>query len=96
MWPTLRDGDALVCRVVHDDDCLVAGDLVVARHPFRDETILKRIATVRDDGRLFVIGDHPDPTSSEDSHTFGPLRRDRVIAWLPRDDQPPEADALIS
>lgn len=81
MWPTLSDGDAVVCRVVRDDDRLRAGDLVVARHPFRNETILKRVAVVHDDGRLFVVGDHPDPTSSEDSHNFGPLRRDRVIAW---------------
>ena len=27
-----------------------------------------------DDGRLFVEGDNPDPTSSNDSHNFGLLK----------------------
>jgi type IV secretory pathway protease TraF len=29
---------------------------------------------------LFLTGDQPDPLASEDSHNFGPISRDAVIA----------------
>jgi hypothetical protein len=32
------------------------------------------------EGQLFVEGDNPDPTASNDSHNFGMLRLESVIA----------------
>ena len=33
-------------------------------------------------GRLFLVGDNPDPTASEDSHNFGEVDVSSVIAVL--------------
>ena len=53
---------------------------MVFRHPFDNEVIaVKRIKAVSDN-RLFVEGDNPDPTASSDSHNFGMLNFDSVIA----------------
>ncbi|DAC57729.1 MAG TPA: signal peptidase I, partial [Candidatus Poseidoniales archaeon] len=34
------------------------------------------------DGRLFLTGDNPDPTASEDSHNFGPVSPAMVQAFV--------------
>ena len=79
MWPTLVDGQEIICTS-YDGQELRVGQIVVFRHPFDNQVIaVKRIKAVRD-SRLFVEGDNPDPTASSDSHKFGMLNFDSVIA----------------
>ena len=40
--------------------------------------MVKRILRVEPDGRLFLVGDNPDPLASEDSHNFGPVSLEAV------------------
>ena len=58
------------------------GQIVLLDHPFRPNLrIIKRIQSM-EDGRLFLVGDNPDPTASEDSHNFGEVDVSSVIAVL--------------
>lgn len=78
MWPALPEGTLVVIddrrvRVAHARP----GDIVVARHPFRRNTlVLKRIARASTD-TVFLRGDAEH--GSEDSRSFGPVRRDDVL-----------------
>lgn len=87
MWPTFRDGDRLRAVPVSDtplEEVLAEGLVVVAEHPLkRGVVMLKRVARVQPDGRLWLEGDNPDPTGSEDSHNFGPVEPARVLATVP-------------
>jgi len=64
-----------------------AGDLVLARRPSGDVTMVKRIRSVGPDGACFLVGDAPDPSASTDSRSFGPvppaLILGRVVLRLP-------------
>ena len=54
------------------------GDVVLASHPFHSNLqIVKRIQSI-DDGLVFLVGDNPDPTASEDSHNFGSVSLDAI------------------
>lgn len=80
MAPTLLPGD----RVYADPAqaaLLAEGDLVICAHPFRDLTLVKRVARKSASGRLDVRGDNPDSLASQDSRGFGLLRgaRGRVV-----------------
>lgn len=84
MWPTLADGDEAVFRRVEAGEQaeLAEGQIVLLEHPFRKNLrIIKRIQSIQD-GRLFIVGDNPDPTSAEDSHNFGAVDVSSVIAVL--------------
>ena len=78
MWPTLRDGD---CVEAVEGPTPVAGDIVVARHPMKQMTVIKRVKRILQDG-LFIEGDNPDPIGSEDSHNFGPIPHSSIIAVI--------------
>ena len=83
MWPTYRDGD--VVSFVPCDQTYVArvNDVVLVRHPMKDNVLMvKRVSVVQNDGRLFLTGDNPDPTASEDSHNFGPVSPAMVQAFV--------------
>jgi hypothetical protein len=41
--------------------------------------MVKRVQSVTDNGRLFLVGDQPDPTASEDSHNFGAVDAAHVV-----------------
>ena len=82
MWPTLSN-DELVSFTVVNKTTLAEGDVVLAHHPFKpDVLVVKRIHRVETDGRLFLVGDNPDPLASEDSHNFGPVSPDAVQGKL--------------
>lgn len=84
MWPTLADGDeAVFCRVEASEQAeLAAGQIILLDHPFRKNLrIIKRIQSI-ENGRLFVVGDNPDPTAAEDSHNFGEVEASLVLAVL--------------
>jgi nickel-type superoxide dismutase maturation protease len=80
MWPTFRNGDVLFFRRLADGDELAAGDVVLAHHPFKASVlIVKRVHRVLETGEVFLVGDQPDPTATEDSHNFGPVRQESVM-----------------
>jgi nickel-type superoxide dismutase maturation protease len=71
MRPALEPGDRLLVlpwRRPRPGDVVAASD---PRLPAR--TIVKRVAEVRPDGSLVLLGDAPD--ASTDSRTFGPVPR---------------------
>ncbi len=57
--------------------------MVVAEHPLKRGVLLvKRLARIEEGGRLWLEGDNPDPTASEDSHNFGSVPPDAVLGWI--------------
>lgn len=81
MWPTFREGDVLQMASLQPEDELAVGDVVLAQHPLKTTVLLvKRIHRIEDDGRLFLVGDQPDPTASEDSHNFGSVPPENIRA----------------
>jgi hypothetical protein len=61
--------------------------VVLAQHPLKpDVKVVKRVRHITDDGRLFLEGDQPDPLGSEDSHNFGPVKAEAILA-VATDDQ---------
>lgn len=74
MWPTFRHGDILSFRSVKEDETYICGIVVLASHPFQESVlIVKRIQSLFSSDQVFLEGDQPDPTASEDSHNFGPV-----------------------
>ena len=79
MWPSFKDGDTLPCEEYSGQD-LAVGNIVVFTHPFKaNVTCVKRVKRVTDSA-VFVEGDNPDPLASEDSHNFGIVPLDAIIA----------------
>ena len=78
MWPTFCDGQRIEGR---SDIIPMVGDVVVAKHPWKDLHIVKRVKRIMPDG-YFLEGDNPDPTGSEDSHNFGPVASSLIIATI--------------
>ena len=81
MWPTLKQGSTAKFERI-DPNLVAVGQIVLLNHPFRPNLrIIKRVQSI-EDGRLFLVGDNPDPTASEDSHNFGEVYVSSVIAVL--------------
>ena len=81
MWPTLKQGSTAKFERI-DPNLVAVGQIVLLDHPFRPNVrIIKRVQSI-EDGRLFLVGDNPDPTASEDSHNFGEVYVSSVIAVL--------------
>lgn len=81
MWPSFKDGDIIECEE-YSTQKIEVSDLVVFSHPFKKNvTCVKRVKSIIDTG-LFVEGDNPDPLASEDSHNFGVVKKDAIIAIL--------------
>lgn len=79
MWPNFKDGETLSCEE-YTGQSVVVGNIVVFIHPFKPSvTCVKRVKRITDSG-LFVEGDNPDPLASEDSHNFGIVSFDAIIA----------------
>jgi nickel-type superoxide dismutase maturation protease len=80
MWPTFHHGDLLTFTTTFDRSTLSPGDVVLALHPFKPTVhIVKRIQSVTQDARVFLVGDQPDPIGSEDSHNFGRVHISGVL-----------------
>ena len=80
MLPCFRDGQTVVCRPFSPEDELRVGDVVVFFHPFKKKMkLIKRVQSVKDQN-VFVVGDNPDILSSEDSHNFGPIQKNTILA----------------
>ncbi|MBT4925038.1 MAG: S26 family signal peptidase [Euryarchaeota archaeon] len=79
MWPNLNDGQVIECQIFKDQE-LSVGDVIVFKHPFNSKLVMiKRIGKINSDDELWVVGDNPDPTSSEDSHNFGFISKNHVL-----------------
>ena len=56
------------------------GDVVLARHPFVEDTLLiKRVDHVTAGCRCFLRGDNPDSLESTDSRSFGTIAADAIV-----------------
>ena len=54
--------------------------VVIFTHPFNNSIIAaKRVKKQIQDGKLFVEGDNPDPTASDDSHNFGWINLNQLL-----------------
>ena len=81
MWPTLVDGDTVKFEILGNITPEV-GQIVLAKHPFRKDTkIIKRIQSI-EKNKVFLVGDNPDPTASEDSHNFGMINFSDISARI--------------
>ena len=78
MWPTYPDGTEFDLHPPQEDQPQV-GDIVLCKHPFfPDLQIVKRVQSLEQE-MIFLVGDNPDPTVSEDSHNFGTIHRDEIL-----------------
>jgi nickel-type superoxide dismutase maturation protease len=79
MQPSLYPGDQLVVRYGVP---VRLGDVVVLRHPFRQDLLIVKRAVERREGGWWVMGDNPDVEN--DSREFGVVPDELVVAraWL--------------
>ncbi|MFJ6747236.1 MULTISPECIES: nickel-type superoxide dismutase maturation protease [unclassified Streptomyces] len=75
MVPTLQPGDQLV---VQYGAVVRPGDVVVLRHPFRQDLLIVKRAVERRDGGWWVRGDNP--YVENDSREFGTVPDELVVA----------------
>ena len=78
--PFFLEGDfVVVSKIPFVLRKIVAGDIVVFRHPVYG-TMIKKVERISPDGEeIFVVGTHPEST---DSRQFGPLRRSQLIGKM--------------
>tara|TARA_Y100001970_G_C14113763_1_gene792395 strand:- start:414 stop:719 length:306 start_codon:yes stop_codon:yes gene_type:complete len=85
MLPTYKDGETICCKKYDKYDNINLGDVVVFNHPFKNNfKIIKRVTKIKDKFQLFVEGDNQNISSSEDSHSFGYINRNQLIAIIKR------------
>jgi len=81
MSPTYKDGDLICLEKIRLNQKVAVNDIVVFKHPFKKNCkVIKRITHIKDNSKLFVEGDNPDITSTEDSHNFGYIDSYELIA----------------
>ena len=81
MFPTFNDGDEVTFDFLNNANEIEVNDIIVFNHPFKNETkVVKRVKTIVDKINFFVEGDNPDITCSDDSHNFGHITCNNVIA----------------
>ena len=79
MFPTFKDGDSVFFEIFNDHKIKI-NDIIVCEHPFKtDFNIIKRVIKIKKN-KLFVEGDNKDVSCSEDSHNFGYININKVIA----------------
>ena len=77
MWPTFPEGTLFALET--NPKKISVNDLVLAIHPTSsDVKIVKRLQSINGEW-VFVVGDNPDPLSSDDSHNFGPIHIDNIL-----------------
>ncbi|MEU3875962.1 MULTISPECIES: nickel-type superoxide dismutase maturation protease [Streptomyces] len=75
MVPTLNPGDQLL---VQYGGVVRPGDVVVLRHPFRQDLLIVKRAVERREGGWWVLGDNP--LVENDSREFGAVPDEFVVA----------------
>ena len=75
MLPTLKSGDAVL---INPKAKFETGDIVLAKHPFKQSVkILKRIGEIKEEERVFLIGDNKDESS--DSRSFSAVSKSEIL-----------------
>ena len=101
MYPTLRDGEAVVVdRNAYRQEIPDVGDVVLASHPFmRGVWMIKRVVGLAGEDRCVLQGDNA--MESSDSRSFGPIplrsirgRATRKADGSPLSPPPTRGDAL--
>ena len=81
MFPTYKDGDSIYLKKITKQDNIEVSDIVVFPHPFKkDCNVIKRVVKIKNKSKLFVEGDNADINSTDDSHNFGYIDIDKLIA----------------
>ena len=81
MSPTYIDGDSICMDKFNSNHTIEINDIVVFIHPFKkDCKIIKRVKKIKDNFKLFVEGDNIDLASTDDSHNFGYININKIIA----------------
>ena len=81
MFPTYKDGDEITCQEFTKGYKPEINDIVIFSHPFqKNMKLIKRITKIIDNSKLFVEGDNDDYSSTEDSHNFGYIDINKIIA----------------
>lgn len=74
MLPDLKDGDVVL---VKPSESYQIGDVVVAKHPFKQSVVLiKRVREINEND-VFLIGDNP--SESTDSRTLGNIPKKDIL-----------------
>ena len=85
MWPTLKPGQVIECEsfdTVTNEIGSLVDQIIVFNHPWKKEVVVvKRVESIQD-RKLFVVGDNPDPTESQDSHNYGPISPELLIGVI--------------
>ncbi len=80
MEPTLKPGDyVIVNKLAYIFSKPSEGDIVVFRHPKKDEFLVKRISEVHGN-KYYVVGDNKN--YSTDSRHFGAITKHLIIGKL--------------
>jgi nickel-type superoxide dismutase maturation protease len=81
MTPTLREGDVVL--IDPNATAITAGDIVLARHPFkRGVKMLKRVVEITEDRKYFLRGDNA--AESSDSRSFGAIDGKAILGKVVR------------
>jgi nickel-type superoxide dismutase maturation protease len=79
MQPTLQPGD-FVLAIVKDTVSCQPGDIVIARHPFKQELLLiKRVQAVFYDGGCYLTSDNGADLTAQDSRSLGIFGADCIL-----------------
>ena len=77
MQPTLAPGDfVLVDPKAYEDSTPQRGEVVVARHPYQNRLIIKRVADVNADG-ILLQGDNGE--ESTDGRVYGRVQKASIM-----------------
>ncbi len=78
MLPTVKSGDiVLIDTKAYLRSIPKIGDIVLARHPYKDLSIIKRITDITPENRLTLSSDNRQVGS--DSRQFGTISKQRII-----------------
>ena len=81
MLPTFKNGDEIKIKKIDINDKINLNDIVIFNHPFKENfKLIKRVTRITNKINLFVEGDNKDLLSSEDSHNFGFIKKNEIIA----------------
>ena len=74
-----NDREQLVCHKIYLSNNILAENF---KNSEIEDVSLESLIQSIDDGLVFLVGDNPDPTASEDSHNFGPVNTNLVIGII--------------
>ena len=80
MFPTYKNGESICVEKININHKVDIDDIVVFMHPLKaDCKLIKRVTQIKENFKLFVEGDNTDILSTDDSHNFGCISRDKLI-----------------